>query len=125
LKHLPEISREHKYYKEWQIRKNSAKKFLKYLNSTNQGKDVLELGSGNGWIAHMISSQHSTQVIGIDINIHEIEQSARVFGKKSNLLFLKADIFDKRLNGLIFDFIILAGTVQYFRDLSRITHKTF
>lgn len=125
LKHLPDVSKGHQHYKEWQIRKNSAEKFLKYLNSTSQGKNVLELGSGNGWLANIISDQSGTKVIGIDINNYELEQSARVFGNKINLLFLNADIFDKRLNRLIFDFIILAGTIQYFRDLSGLLARLF
>lgn len=123
LRLLPRINSNHMHSKEWAIRENSASMLLNYLKEKTFPINVMELGCGNGWLANKIAEIERSNVIGLDINITELEQAARVFGNRNNLLFLSADIFDFSLNNLKFDYIVLAGTIQYFKNLKEIIKR--
>jgi SAM-dependent methyltransferase len=113
---LPKVSKHHRHYTEWKIRNGSSAKLIKYLLGLKRNLNILELGCGNGWLSNMLSEISGSSVIGIDINEHELKQAARVFGKRENLVFVYADIFNSDLKDIGFDIIILAGVMMYFED---------
>jgi len=116
---LPEISSSHPHYKEWFIRKRSAQKLTSYISQKRNFKNILDLGCGNGWLSSLLAAIDETFVTGIDINVIELEQAARVF-KKSDLVFAYADIFDPSISDLRFDIIVLSGVIQYFPDIKKL-----
>src|SRR4029077_4504485 len=60
------------------------------------------------------------RVIGLDINLTELQQAARVFDKNSKLKFVYADIRSDILSELKFDIIVFAASIQYFSPLQEI-----
>jgi SAM-dependent methyltransferase len=124
LRKLPDIDKNHRHYKEWNIRKNSSEKLIKYLSGLKKQKlNIMELGCGNGWLANKISELNNTCVLGVDVNLLELEQAARVFGNKPNLIFAYADIFNSKLNDMKFDIIILASVLMYLPDINSLIDK--
>ncbi|MDC8003231.1 class I SAM-dependent methyltransferase [Aureisphaera galaxeae] len=118
---LPYVAKENRNAGEWQMRNKSAARFISYLRNKSKST-ILEVGCGNGWFSHaMAFGSHS--VVGLDINVPELEQAARVF-KKENLqfvygdLFAIGDVFKHR-----FDIIVLNASVQYFEDFDRLFGK--
>ena len=121
LKNLPQINRNHLHYKEWMIRKNSSEKLIDYISGIGRELNILELGCGNGWLSNKLAGIKNVNIIGVDINETELEQAARIFWNKENLVFIYADISDSvvqaKLREIKFDIIILAGVLMYFKDL--------
>ncbi len=110
--------------REWQFRKESSDRILNYLRSKNKPLKILDLGCGNGWLSNLMSQIENCTVIGIDINLIELEQANAVF-HNDNLQFVYADIFkitDIDYNNK-FDIITLNGSVQYFSDLKKLLEK--
>jgi len=119
VKNLPEINNSHRYYKEWLIRKNSAVKLVKYLGKKQGNKTLLELGCGNGWLSSKLAEHGFSEVIGLDVNITELEQAARVFHDKTNLILVYGNVLNipaSIRNFFKFDYIILAGVIAYFAE---------
>ncbi|HTH54899.1 MAG TPA: class I SAM-dependent methyltransferase [Cyclobacteriaceae bacterium] len=115
LKKIPSIS------KEWKVRSRSTQKLIRYL--TKRPPDsVLEIGCGNGWLSHHLATTfRSADVLATDINEFELTQARRVFGNlHHHLTFRLADIFENPLEAEKFDCIIIAGTLQYFADLTKL-----
>jgi SAM-dependent methyltransferase len=110
---LPEIERDHKHYREWRIRKNSARMLRAYISKNTGHKDVLEIGCGNGWLSARLAEIAGSSVTGLDINRRELEQAVRVFGDRTNLVFVCGDVSQIELK---FDYIILAGVIAYFNE---------
>lgn len=120
IKNLPEIRKDHPNYAEWQLRKKSSNRFMSYLKSKNKPLDILEIGCGNGWFSHLISTVEKTQVTGLDVTIVELEQAAKVFDKE-NLSFVYADLFDNsELYNKRFDVIVFNSSLQYFENLEKL-----
>jgi SAM-dependent methyltransferase len=105
----------------------------KYLNSKPKDKTLLEPGCGNGWLSNKLAGLGFSEVIGLDVNITELEQAARVFSGKDNLIFVYGDIFslplsggDRRTYGASeggLDFIILSSVIAYFKDLNALINS--
>jgi ubiquinone/menaquinone biosynthesis C-methylase UbiE len=83
----------------------------------------LEIGCGNGWLSHKLAEIPRTEVIGLDINLKELQQAANVF-TNSNLQFAYGDIRENILQNRQFDIIIFAGTIPYFSSLTEIILST-
>lgn len=124
VKQLPEIPPTHPLKKEWSIRKRSTEKLKEYLSAKTQSKKILEVGCGNGWLSHHLSTLPGKEVIALDLNETELRQAASVFGEQKNLSFIYADIFTLALLSK-FDVIILASSVQYFEDLKVLITRLF
>ena len=122
VKQLPFIDSNHPQFKEWRKRQKTVKRFINYLSKQNVYK-LLEIGSGNGWFANQCS-EYTEFTIGVDINLQEMEQAARVF-KEKDITFLYWDIFNSKPFNIKFDLVVLNASVQYFEDInlliSRIT----
>src|SRR4030095_5728822 len=113
---LPNIPDTHAHYTEWMIRKDSSQKLLRWLKKKKKPIDILEIGCGNGWLAHQLATIPSSMVIGTDINFFEIQQAARVFQNIPNLHFIytsgKPEVFKEKR----FDIVIFAAAIQYFES---------
>lgn len=120
VKELPDVPTGHRYYTEWQIRKKSLRMLIDYLNSKPEPKTILEMGCGNGWLTNKLSEIKNSEVVGLDINVQELEQAVRVFGEKPALLFINADIFKIPWK---FDYIMLSGVIAYFNDLKKLLSR--
>lgn len=113
---LPLISDGHPLANEWRTRSASASRLTRYLSAEPKPLTILDLGCGNGWLSnHLHASGHC--VIGMDQNIVELKQAARVFPQKPGLFFLAANIYSAPFVSNYFDVIVLASVVQYFQDL--------
>lgn len=117
IKRLPDFEKKDVHYDEWQLRKKSAVRFTNYLRQKNRPLKILDVGCGNGWFSHLMSTINNTEVIGLDINVTELEQADCAF-KKENLSFVYADIFEKtELHQHKFDIIVFNSCLQYFDNL--------
>jgi SAM-dependent methyltransferase len=119
---LPTVSKKHRHYSEWIVRKRSAAKLFSYLSGNRKPNTVLELGCGNGWLSAMLTGLNDTFVFGMDINHMELEQGARAF-KKENLMFVYGDIFNEAVSALRFDYAIVASSASYFQDLDKLIKR--
>lgn len=120
LFHLPDIADSHPHFSEWMIRKRSAQRLIAKLETRKESLSILEIGCGNGWLTYQLSRIPGSRVIGIDINLTELHQAARVFNSNSKLKFIYGDIRSGVISDLKFDAIVLAASVQYFASLSGI-----
>lgn len=106
----------------WNWRRRSlARLVTRIKNSFGRNKfSILDVGCGNGWMSHFLASRFElAQVFGVDVNLVELEQAARVFSR-SNLKFGYADILSQDLPEHSFNLIVLAGSAQYFSDLRKL-----
>lgn len=116
VKLLPNIPSNHPLAFEWKIRKKSSEKLVKYLSGKNLTLTILEIGCGNGWLSHSLAKISDSEVTGLDINLTELSQAAKVFSDQSNLQFVYADIFDSWFEGKKFDIVVMASSIQYFQE---------
>ena len=119
---LPAIDSAHPHAHEWQQRARSAERLKKYLTRKPIGR-VLEVGCGNGWLAHFIASHTGHHVIATDIQTHELEQAGRLF-RKENLQFIHSDGSEKIGEEEPFTYIVFAASLQYFPSLANILDKS-
>jgi ubiquinone/menaquinone biosynthesis C-methylase UbiE len=127
---LPVISKTHPHYNEWQMRKQSGKRLINYLRkkqstgSNGQAMKILEVGCGNGWLSHRLSSIDRSSIIGTDINFTEIQQAAKVFYNIPNLHFIYSDPEPEIFEEQQFDIIVFAAAVHYFSPLTGIIKRS-
>ena len=112
---LPFISGDHPLAGEWRARSTSARRLVGYLSSFQKPRLILDLGCGNGWLSNRLA-EYGLRVIGLDQNLYELKQAARVFRSNPKLSFLESNIFSAPFNTVLFDVIILASVLQYFPD---------
>lgn len=122
VRNLPDLPLDHPQGKEWLLRKSSLNRLLQYLKSNckNRHALILEVGCGNGWLSNHLASIDKCEVLGVDINEKELNQGARVFSGRKNLCFACTDVMASKLPGGHFDYIILAASLQYFRDIDKL-----
>jgi len=117
---LPDIDVQHPHYKEWMIRRASAKKLINYLKKKNKPLKILEVGCGNGWLSNQLSGIENSEVTGLDINAEELKQAKRVFNNNRQLKFVYGEIGSYSPSVCKFDEIIFAASIQYFQSLKEI-----
>ncbi|MBB2144647.1 methyltransferase domain-containing protein [Pedobacter sp. LMG 31464] len=120
---LPNVPKSHVYYKEWQIRRQSAERFINYLKKKNRPLKVLEIGCGNAWLSSKIAELNFTNVVGIDTNREEIKQASRIF-KKDNLELKALNFSTEAMSDMRFDIILFAASIQYFPSIQEIIAKS-
>ena len=116
---LPDIEPTHIHYKEWQVRKRSAKRLIDYLKEKSKPLNILEIGCGNGWLSSMLLTIKGSKVTGIDVNEPEIMQAKRLF-KNERLDFICAGFDPKMFSDQKFDVILFAASIQYFPSIKNI-----
>src|ERR1700733_11802536 len=119
---LPEIELSHPHYREWQLRKKMVRRFIRYVTRRKNSLDILDVGCGNGWLAHQLAEIPGATVTGVDINFTELQQAARVFSNDPNLRFIHGDIRSGILEDRQFDIIVFAATIEHFPSLKKILH---
>ena len=119
---LPDSPESDSFYREWLMRKNTLERFGKYIDNHQLQRPVLDIGCGNEWFSSYLKRLTGQTVIGIDINIEELEQAARVF-KKEDLFFVFGDVFDDVFLPGRFHLITLNASVQYFPDLHLLLNR--
>lgn len=112
LSGLPHTPKNHPHHREWMMRNKSAERTLKLVSWNGP---ILDLGCGNGWFTNMIAEKAEQPVIGLDVNLPELEQAARVF-ERDNLTFAYGNIFDDIFPAGSFGVITINSCVQYFED---------
>jgi ubiquinone/menaquinone biosynthesis C-methylase UbiE len=110
---LPSIRSSHIHYGEWQVRKRSSSRLIRYLKNKNKPLSILEVGCGNGWLTGKLAELKNSTVTGTDINTAELNQAERVFSKRANMHFAKGDFKSISINKK-FDIVIFAASIQYF-----------
>lgn len=118
---LPHIAPAHPLASEWTARRKSARRLRQYLAQQSRPLTILDLGCGNGWLAHSLSTLPGVSVCGLDVNRLELEQAARVFGGADRLQFCFGDVFSAALPA--FDVIIVVSAIQYFSDLPALLNR--
>lgn len=121
---LPDISSAHTYYKEWQMRRQSSERLVKYLQIKQQPLKILEVGCGNGWLSHRLAAIPGSKVIGVDIHLYELQQAAKVFNDIPNLHFIYNDIQSEIFANNQFDIIVFSASIQYFSSLPAILNTS-
>jgi len=124
LMKLPDLPADHPHYEEWQIRKRSARRLIRYLSAERRPLEILDIGCGNGWLAHRLAEIPGTRVTGLDINFTELQQAARVFNDDPNLRFIQGDIRSGILDEHQFDCIVFADSIQYFPSIKKMVYFT-
>lgn len=123
LRKLPSIAAQHPHYKEWVIRKHSSDRLLKFINRLKPPIAILEVGCGNGWLSHKLSTVEGAEVTGFDINQAELHQAKKVFGHRLNLHFTSTDPFGPHAPKELYDVIVFAAAIQYFPSLPQIVEN--
>lgn len=118
VRQLPNVPPGHMLEQEWALRKESALRLLKYC-SKKQPPTILEIGCGNGWLSHLLAGADKSAVIGMDVNLQELEQAARVF-QREHLYFLLDEITAPEFAAERFNMIVFAASIQYFPSLKNI-----
>ncbi len=121
---LPDFPNQHPLRQEWLARADSAQRLCRYLAARGRRQRVLDLGCGNGWLSHLISTLPDTKVWGLDRPGPEVAQAARLF-KDGSLAFLVADIDRSPFSEETFDVIVLASVIQYFDALPALIQRFF
>lgn len=121
VRRLPDCSANHPLASEWQVRKNSWRRFARYLRGHPSCQTILEVGCGNGWMTKELAALNK-EVCAIDIHEKELLQAACLFNSDS-ISFVYGDVFTLPLDDKRFDLIILASSVQYFEDLQRLLQR--
>lgn len=122
---LPSVPRSNPHYREWNSRKYSSKRLIRYLESQKRRLDILEIGCGNGWLSYQMATIPDAKVVGVDINSAELNQAKRVFTYRSNLEFIQGDVLSGILYDRKFDVIVFAASIEYFPSVCRITQFLF
>ena len=122
LRRLPLVDKKHPHYAEWAIRRRSANDLFAYLKRHSLLTQKLEIGCGNGWLSHMLAGLPEGGITGVDINLPELQQAARVFEEDLavNLTFMYVDDYAQLSINQKYDVIIFAASIQYFPDIHAI-----
>jgi ubiquinone/menaquinone biosynthesis C-methylase UbiE len=118
--HLPDISKDHPHYSEWQMRKESCRRLKHYFEKKLSPLKILEAGCGNGWLTRRLAGIPGSHITGTDINNSELQQAIRAFKHVPNLKFIRAGITDIQTENEKFDLIVFAASIQYFPSLKEI-----
>lgn len=117
---LPVTDKQDPLYDLWKIRKVSADKFIKYLETKDKVVTMLEVGCGNGWFTGMLATHFpEKQFAGLDINKTELQIAADAF-QQHNIRWIYGDLLANIFQPGVFDMIIFNASIQYFEDVAHI-----
>jgi 2-polyprenyl-3-methyl-5-hydroxy-6-metoxy-1,4-benzoquinol methylase len=119
VRSLPRLPASHPDYDHWKTRRFNIDRFVRYLTPKKQ-LNILEVGTGNGFLSNLMAQKGHT-VTGLDVNLHELKQAARIFSDQ-NIRWYCADVFEDVLPGP-FDLIVFCCSIQYFKDVSALIRR--
>jgi ubiquinone/menaquinone biosynthesis C-methylase UbiE len=122
---LPWVSKSHPWLDEWRVREITMTNLQRHFGKKRGRSLILEIGCGNGWLAHRLADSVDGEIAGLDINETELLQGAKLFRDCQNLTFVYGDVFTIDFTSQVFDFILLASSVQYFPDVSKLIRRLF
>ena len=114
---LPNVPAGHPLEQEWRQRADSSDRLLAHLRRHHGPLRVVDLGSGNGWLANRVAGLPSSEVVGLEANEVELAQSQRVFSGRRELRFVAGDMLTAPAPLDAPDAVILASVIQYVADL--------
>ncbi|TAN01835.1 MAG: methyltransferase domain-containing protein [Chitinophagaceae bacterium] len=117
VSHLPVVNTGHRDFKEWQIRRKSSKRLIRYLEKKHVPLHILEIGCGNGWLTHLLSRILEAKEFGLEINNVELKQAKRIFINGEKLQLIQGNFNEKTLEIGQFDIVVIAAAIQYFPSL--------
>jgi ubiquinone/menaquinone biosynthesis C-methylase UbiE len=123
--HLPGIRKGHPHFAEWQLRKESWDRLKHYFEKRVGLLKILEVGCGNGWLAHRLASIHGYDITATDINLAELQQAKKVFHHIPYLQFIYGGIEAGQIEEEGYDFIVFAASIQYFPSLNEMITRAF
>lgn len=112
LKALPVTASVHRFHREWEMRRNTTEKFLKYLGEKKGSHHILDVGCGIGFFSNLMARQ-GHKVSAVDVSLYELEQAARAFGTR-NPVWYYADVQHDKIPGEAYDLITIQASLQYF-----------
>ncbi|RKY90267.1 hypothetical protein DRQ15_07795 [candidate division KSB1 bacterium] len=77
-------------------------------------KSVLELGCGAGRLSFLIAQNAIQKMILVDSSSRALERARSLLGKRSNITFVKSDLFQLDLSEK-FDIVISSGVIEHFK----------
>lgn len=84
-----------------------------FIKNINPGESVLDVGSGNGYMAGEIASRvPDVRVVGLELSSENI-RIARERCKRPNLQFIQGDVLEKLPDGR-FDVVTLSNVLEHF-----------
>jgi SAM-dependent methyltransferase len=120
---LPYLMTSHPRCRDWAGRIGTTDRLIRYLSAHKKSAGILEIGCGNGWLSRHLSDVPGCRVIGLDPNLGELRQAARVFRKQRNLKFIYGEFYSNVLQDLSFDIIVIAAAIQYFPSLPKLVRE--
>jgi ubiquinone/menaquinone biosynthesis C-methylase UbiE len=124
VKGLPNVPKDFPHYREWGLRKQTAENFCVSVAAEKKPLTILDLGCGNGWFSAKLASIPQIDVLGLDLNMPELQQAQKNF-ENANLLFCYGDIFTELFQTECFDKIVLNASIQYFPSIDRLFNNLF
>ncbi len=113
----------HQHSKEWNIRAKNAELLRNYIQKRYKNSlNIIEIGSGNGWLSYFLAQIPNSYVTGIEINEYELEQAKRLFNSK-NLVFHSKNLTE--IDFSQYNIVIFAASVQYFEQPQNIFNLVF
>ena len=124
VEQLPIIGKRDPHFAQWQVRKNSFHRLVQYLIAHHPGSAILDVGCGNGWMAHGLAKE-GFHVCAVDLNYFELQQAARIFRETTNAIWLYGNILSGVVPDDSMDCAIMASSLQYFADISPLMKSLF
>jgi ubiquinone/menaquinone biosynthesis C-methylase UbiE len=124
VEQLPIVAQSDPHYAQWSVRRNSFHRLVQYLTVQHPGSTILDVGCGNGWMAGGLAKK-GFQVCGIDLNYSELQQAARTFKELTNAVWLYGNILSDVVPRGSMDCIVLASSLQYFKDVPGLMESLF
>jgi ubiquinone/menaquinone biosynthesis C-methylase UbiE len=125
VRELPDTFFYNLHRQEWLIRAKAAQRLLKYINRPNEPANqfqLLQVGCGNGWLSARMAEMAQFNVVGLDVNLYELEQAARVF-PTGKIEFVYGDLFADIFPEESFDVVVLFETIQFFPNLQQLINR--
>jgi SAM-dependent methyltransferase len=109
---LPDVGHNDPSGYEWRCRAASARRLVTYVRG-RRPCSIVELGCGNGWLAHRLATATGAEVTGIDACAVELDQARRVFGTRANLTLVLGNFLAADMRTQKPDLVVLASAMQY------------
>ncbi|QMW06565.1 class I SAM-dependent methyltransferase [Spirosoma foliorum] len=121
---LPDLPDGTPHAQEWQLRKQTANRFCLDLAQSQTTTRILDLGCGNGWFSAKMTALPQVYVVGLDLNLPELQQAQKLFGSPK-LTFCYGDILTGLFTPESFDRVVLNAACQYFPSIEKLVTVLF